>query len=91
MVASYRRLFNGKGNERDAQIVLADLADYAGQYQVVQPPAPPEVYVDHNARRAVFGRILTFLQLGEDRLKALEEAALREQHATAKEGEFKYE
>lgn len=62
----------------DAQMVLADLADYCGYYKVFDPAVPMSVMADHNARRAVFGRIFHFTNLSEDERKELHQAARRE-------------
>lgn len=66
------------------EMVLADLADYCAYDQVVQDATSPlGVFVDHNARRAVFGRISHFLNLSEDERRELIEAARRETRANA--------
>lgn len=65
-------------DEVNAQIVLADLCEYCGYYKVFDPAVSMSVMADHNARRAVFGRIFHFLNLSEDERRELHEAARRE-------------
>lgn len=75
---AYASVFRGSA---DAELVLADLANYCGYYKVHSPEVSMSVAFDHNARRAVFGRIFHYLNLSEDERGELAEAARRETHA----------
>lgn len=82
---AYRRLF-GHNND-NAQIVLADLADFCGFYKIEPSGSDMSAYqAGHvNGLRSAFGRIFYFLGLNEDDLKALEEAAREESRARSTE------
>lgn len=80
---AYVTVFSGESG----QIVLADLAEYCGYYKVFDPAISMSVMADHNARRAVFGRIFHFLNLSEDERRELHEAARREYLANIDEGQ----
>ena len=69
-------------------MVLADLANHSGFYQVMPPGTPMADLMEANGKRAVFGRLFRFLRLSEDEVRALEEAARQEALADAREGEI---
>jgi len=69
-------------------MVLADLANHTGFYQVLPPGTGVNELVDANGKRAVFGRLFRFLRLSEEEVRALEEAARQEALADAQEGEI---
>lgn len=69
-------------------MVLADLANHSGFYQVHPPGSGLNELMEANGRRAVFGRLFRFLRLSQTELHALEEAARRESLADAQEGEL---
>ena len=73
----------------EGQIVLADLVSYCSYYQVAPPGASLEMLADHNARRAVFGRIFHFLHLTDEEVRDLGIAARLEAMADATEGHMR--
>ena len=88
MARHYKNLFQGKGNEQDAQVVLADLAAYAEFYATLPAPplSTPERLVDHNARRDVFSRVLALVGLTDEEMQALENATKLEHKTDVEEG-----
>lgn len=88
LTQAYRNLFDGRAAKREAQMVLADLANHSGFYQVLPPGAGPSELAEANGKRAVFGRLFRFLRLSEEEVRALEEAARQEALADAREGEL---
>jgi hypothetical protein len=84
LAASYRELFNGHGSEKDAQIVLTDLANFSGFYRVMGPGLSAEDRAFADGQRAVFGRLFRFLRMSEDEIRQLEEAARAEALADAR-------
>lgn len=86
LAEAYRRVFFDGGT--DAQIVLADLVAYAGYYKVCDYSVGALGLADHNARRAVFGRVLHFLRLSPEELGELERAARLVQTTDTREGQI---
>ena len=76
LMEAYRSVFLDGGSH--GAVVLADLADYCGWNKIAPINAGLEGHVDHNARRACFGRIFHFLNLTAEERKGLDEAARRE-------------
>jgi hypothetical protein len=79
--SAYVAVFSGNGKQEDAELVLADLANYSRYYQVPSERAILSKQVDLSYRqgqRVVFARILRFLEMPEAQAKALEEAARSE-------------
>lgn len=85
LARSYRRLFSGRGSKSDAEIVLADLANYSGFYRVTEPGAGPLEFQE--GKRAIFGRIFRFLRMSANEAVSLEEAARAEALTDHREGE----
>jgi len=59
---AYRQLFTGNGDKTDAEIVLADLAQYSGYFHV--PTDLDHATLAHDAgKRSVLGRIIHLSKL----------------------------
>jgi hypothetical protein len=86
LAQAYRSVF--KDGSVDADLVLSDLAEYAGWYKVVDPSAGPYVMTDANARRAVFGRLFHWLRLTSNEIEELERAVRLEQAVSNSEGQI---
>lgn len=86
LAEAYMAVF-GREDE-DVEIVLADLADYCGFYQVAPPGSTGETLQYANGLRASFGRLFSFLSMSDDRLQALESAARAESETNEAEGYF---
>lgn len=82
LAQAYLSVF-GKETE-DAEIVLADLAEFCGFYNVAPPGLSGEQLQYDAGKRAAFGRLFSFLSLSDERLAALEEAARAENEANEK-------
>ena len=83
LTEAYRNVFVGG---ESAEIVLTDLVDYCLYFTVVPIEAGDRALVDHNARRAVFGRILHFLSLTDEEMSGLVNAARQERITNVEEG-----
>jgi len=83
---AYRNVFNPANH--DAQIVLADLADFTGFYRVNGQGIPPDDRAFSDGMRAAFGRLFRFLNLTDEERTALVEAARAETLASSREGNF---
>ncbi len=88
LTRAYRNLFDGRATKQEAQMVLADLANHSGFYQVLPPGAGVSELAEANGKRATFGRLFRFLRLSEEEVRGLEEAARQEALADAMEGEI---
>lgn len=82
LARAYRNFFSTE----DGQIVLADIVDYAGYYTVCDYSVGALGLADHNARRAVIGRIIHFLRLTPDEFAELERAARQAKVTSNREG-----
>ncbi len=69
-------------------MVLSDLSNLSGFYQVLPQGAGASELAEANGKRAAFGRLFRFLPLSEDEVRGLEEAARQEALADAREGEI---
>ena len=58
VVSAYTNLFNGNGGKDDAEIVLIDLAQTSGYFEVLSADATPGELAQHNGSRTVFGRTM---------------------------------
>ena len=88
LTQAYRNLFDGRATKQEAQMVLADLANHSGFYQVLPPGAGASELAEANGKRAAFGRLFRFLRLSTEELAELEQAARQEALADAREGEL---
>lgn len=79
LVTAYKEVF--EKNSESVELVLADLAQFTGFYQVMPPDTPPSELAHSNGLRAAFGRLFHFLSLTEDDLRELETAARLEARA----------
>lgn len=79
---AYRNVFSGA----DGETVLADILDYVGYYAVCDYSVGPLGLADHNARRAVVGRILHFLRLSPSEWVEIEQAARQAAVTSKREG-----
>jgi hypothetical protein len=80
LIMAYQNIF-AKGGE-DVELILADLAAFCGFYQVEQGGVTADDLNHHAGRRAVFGRIFSFLALSDSQLAALEQASRDEAAST---------
>ena len=86
LATSYQRLFAGHGGEADAQIVLADLANYTGFYRVSGLGFSAEDRAFADGMRAGYGRIFQFLRMTDHERSSLEQAARAEALVDNSEG-----
>lgn len=84
LALAYHNVF--KASDEDAQLVLADLADYTGFYRVNGEGIPPDDRAFSDGKRAAFGRLFRFLNLTDDEKNALVQAARVESIASSNEG-----
>jgi len=84
LTAAYREVF--KVGREEAEIVLADLAEFSGFYRVTQPGAGDLAF--NEGMRAVYGRIFRFLRMTDQEIRELEEAARYEAVTSFQEGEI---
>jgi hypothetical protein len=85
---AYKALFTGHGGKPEAEMVLADLANYTGFYRVSGPESSSDERAFSDGMRAAYGRIFRFLRMSEDEVRHLEEAARLEAVTSATEGNF---
>lgn len=83
---AYRALF--ATTNTDAQIVLADLADFTGFFRVNGAGIGGDDRAFSDGMRAAYGRIFRFINLTDEERSALVEAARAETLASANEGSF---
>lgn len=81
---AYRNVFN-PSNE-DAQIVLADFADFTGFFKVSGMGTSGEDRAYADGMRAAYGRIYRFMNLTDEEKQGLWDAARTEALASATEG-----
>ncbi len=81
-------VFRGKPSESQRDMVLVDLADFSGFYQVLGPGVSPDERAFREGARSVFGRILSHLNMTPDEREALEQATRHETLTTQFEGEY---
>lgn len=86
VASAYERLFTGHGGQKEAQIVLADLANWTGFYRVNGPEMGADERAWSDGARSAYARIFRFLRLGDDERRQLEEAARAEAIADSQEG-----
>ena len=86
LALAYRNLFSS--TSPDAQIVLADLADFTGFFRVNGQGIAPDDRAFADGMRAAFGRLFRFTNLTDEERIALVEAARTETLASATQGEF---
>lgn len=73
LINAYRNVF-GRLDE-DVELVLTDLASFTGFYQVEAGGIDGNDLNHQAGRRAVFGRIFSFLNLTSEQLQAMEQAS----------------
>jgi hypothetical protein len=78
LTTAYRDVF-AKGEQ--AQVVLADLANFTGFYAVETQGTPSDVLQYQAGMRAAYARIFAFLSMPDELLGALEKAARAERLA----------
>ena len=87
LAGAYRRLFRGQGNQDDADVVLADLADHCGFFKVSKR-VPDAALQFNEGRRHAFNRIFTFLSLTPEEVEDLAKATRGEFLQKTEEGEY---
>lgn len=85
---AYRSVFSGRGSKEDAEIVLADLAQFSGFYTVTTPNTPADAVRFAEGQRSVMARVLRFTRLSGVETRELEEAARLETQTSNIEGNF---
>jgi hypothetical protein len=78
LAEAYRQVFTGNGGREDAEIVLTDLAASSGFYTVTTPDMTDAQVRDAEGQRRVMARVLRFLRMSAEEVRALEEAARQE-------------
>ncbi len=78
LVRAYRATFGGIGTREDSELVISDLAEFTGYYQVTDSMMPDNQVRYAEGRRSVMGHVLNNLRLTEGELVALEESAREE-------------
>jgi len=84
VVQAYERLFKSTG--QDAEVVLVDLAEFCGYYDVCPPNVSSEELRYVEGKRAAFAHVLHHLNLAPERRIALEQAAREEATVNGEEG-----
>jgi hypothetical protein len=84
LARAYLSVFGQK--TEDVELVLADLADFCGFYNVAPPGLSGDQLQYDAGKRASFGRLFSFLSLSDERLAALEKAARAENEANETQG-----
>lgn len=78
----------GSATQDQRDVVLTDLADFAGYYKVQGPGIDHDTRAFNEGMRAVFGRIMSHLRMTPDERAALERAARHEAFVNQTEGEL---
>ncbi len=78
LTEAYRNVFGGSPTREDQELVLVDLAKYAGWSMVTPPDVPDSVLRQNEGKRELFLRIRSFLNLNDSDVLAIENAARRE-------------
>lgn len=88
LISAYQQVFKVKtGNDNNVFLVLKDLADLSGYYEVIpEENATALNYARDAGRREVFARILFLLGVPEAYREALRSAVLAEREALNGEG-----
>ena len=83
LFSAYNRFRSGETTREDAELIIADLANFTGFYRV---HPPDDALAFQEGKRAAFGRLFYFLNLSEAEARALSEAARAEAVADQTEG-----
>jgi len=83
LFAAYNRFRSGEASSEDAELIVADLANFTGFYRV---HPPDDALAFQEGKRAAFGRLFYFLNLSEAEARALAQAARAETLADETEG-----
>ena len=83
LFSAYRRFRHGEATREDAELIIADLANFTGFYRV---HPPDDTLPFQEGKRAAFGRLFYFLNLSEAEARMLSEAARAEAVADQTEG-----
>lgn len=78
LASCYRALFAGHAGEREAQVVLTDLANVTSFYRVNAIDVPSEMRAYTDGQRSVYAHIFRYLRMTEEETRHLEEAARQE-------------
>ncbi len=78
LTQAYMAVFSGKATREDAEVVLADLANYSGFYRTSPADTPSDVLRYQEGMRAVYGYVYSHLNLSPSDISALENAARQE-------------
>lgn len=88
LIEAYRNLFAGSGSHEDAELVLTDLAEKSGFYQVTTAETTADALRFAEGQRALFKRIAAMLAMPPEALAELQQAAYRETITNTHEGEI---
>lgn len=79
--AAYKRFAEGNPTAEDCQIIMVDLAFASGYYNTTHPAMPAEQVKYAEGMRAVYGRIMRFVNMPLDEIAKYQDAVLRAQNA----------
>lgn len=91
LASAYKAVFSSNATPDDVEIVLADMANFSGYFNVAGEGAILRGSIDlryREGKRLVFSRVLRFLELPEHEVAALQAAARIEAQADAEEKEI---
>ena len=77
----YARVFSATGTQADCQIVLADLANASGFFQVSGPTVSDTQRAFADGKRAMMSRIMRYVNMPPQMRMQLEQAAMMEAQA----------
>lgn len=83
---AYRALFAGNPTSGDCEAVVADLAEWSGFYTVTAPQASEAEVRFSEGKRAVFARMLSFVEMDDEAFRRIQDAAFGEAAVSQEEG-----
>lgn len=85
LAKAYSNVFRGNPTKAEAEMVLADIANESGFYKV-HVPGPGVSLEYETGKRAIYGRIISFIQMSSEEHRSLEFAARQEALTDNSEG-----
>lgn len=85
LVEAFTRLFNGAGNKKDAQIVLAELLSWSGYFNVCPEGGN---LPRHEGQRSVGGRLFSLINMSDFERDLLYQASRRQALINQEMGEL---
>lgn len=86
LVEAYQRVLSRPGVSAEADLLLADLAEFSGYFSTLPIDAPDRALQRMEGRREVFARILSLFGVTGEEREELRRAALRELTVSIDEG-----